>query len=320
MTRDEFISRVKEELMEMIPEELRDGLEIQDTMVLKSNDQKHHGLTFKREESDAAPTIYLDDAYARFTNGEELHTLTAELKDAYLQTLSMPEPQKIDFDYDKIKDKLTVRLLEIKRNRDFLATTPYMTVGHGLAMVCDIKMQDGDEGSWRATVTQSMLEGQNYDKRELFIAAMDNAQLIDPPILVDMGQALFTHEGENLLKRSEPLPPEDVSNMYVLSNTGGMLGSAVLFYPDTREHVAEILGEGYCVLPSSQHEVLIIPDSAGVDRGQLAEMVKQANQSVVEPKDVLTDNVFHYDRDEKKFELAMPQAEKGAFVAESGRC
>ena len=320
MTRDEFISRVKEELMEMIPEELKDGLEIQDTMVLKSNDQKHHGLTFKREESDAAPTIYLDDAYARFTNGEELHILTTELKDAYLQTLSMPEPQRIDFDYDKIKDKLTVRLLEIKRNRDFLATTPYMTVGHGLAMVCDIKMQDGDDGSWRATVTQSMLEGQNYDKRELFMAAMDNAQLIDPPILVDMGQALFTHEGENLLKRSNPLPPEDVSNMYVLSNTGGMLGSAVLFYPDTREHVAEILGEGYCVLPSSQHEVLIIPDSAGVDRGQLAEMVKQANQSVVEPKDVLTDNVFHYDRDEKKFELAMPQAEKGAFVAESGRC
>ena len=320
MTRDEFISRVKEELMEMIPEELREGLEIQDTMVLKSNDQKHHGLTFKREESDAAPTIYLDDAYARFTNGEELHSLTAELKDAYLQTLSMPEPQKIDFDYDKIKDKLTVRLLEIKRNRDFLATTPYMTVGHGLAMVCDIKMQDGDDGSWRATVTQSMLEGQNYDKRELFMAAMDNAQLIDPPILVDMGQALFTHEGENLLQRNEPLPPEDVSNMYVLSNTGGMLGSAVLFYPDTQEHVAEILGEGYCVLPSSQHEVLIIPDSAGIDRGELAEMVKQANQSVVEPKDVLTDTVFHYDRDEKKFELAMPQTEKGAFVAESGRC
>ena len=320
MTRDEFISSVKEELMEMIPEELRDGLEIQDAMVLKSNDQKHHGLTFKREESDAAPTIYLDDAYARFTNGEELHTLTAELKDAYLQTLSMPEPQKIDFDYDKIKDKLTVRLLEIKRNRDFLSGTPYMTVGHGLAMVCDIKMKDGDEGAWRATVTQSMLEGQNYDKRELFIAAMDNAQLIDPPILVDMGQALFTHEGENLLKRSEPLPPEDVSNMYVLSNTGGMLGSAVLFYPDTREHVAEILGEGYCVLPSSQHEVLIIPDSAGIDRGELAEMVKQANQSVVEPKDVLTDTVFHYDRDERKFELAMPQTEKGAFVAESGRC
>ena len=319
MTKNEFIRQVKEELGQMLPKEIAKDLDIQETMVLKTNDQEHHGLTFKRNEVEAAPTIYLDEAYDRFTEGEELHTITTELKDAYLNTLSMPEPQKIDFDYDNIKDKLTVRLLEIKRNHSFLESTPYMTVGHGLAIVCDIKMKDGDEGFWRATVTQSMLEGQNYDKRELFMAAMDNAQLIDPPILVEMGQALFIHEGENLLQRNEPLPPEDVSNMYVLSNTGGMLGSAVLFYPDTREHIAEILGEGYCVLPSSQHEVLIIPDSAGIDREHLAEMVKQANEVVVEPKDVLTDTVFHYDRDEKRFELAMPQTEKGTMVAEAGR-
>ena len=320
MIRDEFISHVKEELTQMLPEELTKDLDIQETVVLKSNDQKHHGLTFKKGESEAAPTIYLDDAYARFTEGEDLHTLTAELKDAYLGSLSMPEPQKVDLDYDRIKDNLTVRLLEIRRNREFLATTPYMTVGHGLAMVCDIKMDDGDKGSWRATVTQGMLESQNYDKRELFMAAMDNAQLIDPPILVDMNQALFVHEGENLMKRSEPLPPEDVSNMYILSNTAGMLGSAALFYPDTREHIAEVIGESYTVLPSSQHEVLIIPDSAGLPREDLAGMVKTANETVVEPKDVLSDNIFHYDRDEKKFELATPQAEKGAIVAESGRC
>jgi len=320
MTRDEFISRVKEELNQMLPEELTKDLDIQETVVLKSNDQKHHGLTFKRGESEAAPTIYLDDSYARFTEGEDLHTLTAELKDAYLGSLILPEPQKVDFDYDRIKDNLTVRLLEIRRNRDFLATTPYMTVGHGLAMVCDIKMDDGDKGSWRATVTQGMLESQNYDKRELFMAAMDNAQLIDPPVLVDMNQALFAHEGENLMKRGEPLPPEDVSSMYILSNTAGMLGSAALFYPDTREHIAEVIGESYTVLPSSQHEVLIIPDSAGIPREDLAGMVKTANEIVVEPKDVLSDNIFHYDRDEKKFELATPQAEKGAIVAESGRC
>jgi len=319
MTRDEFISRIKEELMEMLPQELTEGMEIQEAKVMKANDQTHHGLTFKREESDAAPTIYLDDAYSRFTQGEDLHTITAELRDAYINSLSMPEPQKVDFTYDNIKDKLTVRLLEIKRNRDYLATTPYMTVGNGLAMVCDIRMGDGNDGSWRATVTQSMLEMQDYDKRELFIAAMDNAQLIDPPILVDMSQALFTHDGENLMKRSEQLPPEDVSNMYILSNENGTLGSAALFYPGTREHIAEILGEGYSVLPSSQHEVLIIPDSAGVETEKLCEMVRQANQSVVEPKDVLSDNVFHYDRDEKQFGIVVPQTEKGAVVAESGR-
>ena len=73
--------------------------------------------------------------------------------------------------------------------------------------------------------------------------------------------------------------------------------------------------------PSGEsHEVILVPDTLDVKAKDLCEMVKQANQSVVEPKDVLTDTVFHYDRDEKKFELAMPQAEKGSMVAESGRC
>ena len=320
MTRDEFIGRVKEELLETLPVELTKNLDIQEMNVLKSNDQEHHGLTFKRGENEAAPTIYLDDAYARFTEGEDLHTLTEELKDAYLGSLGTREPQKMELDFERIKDNLTVRLLEIKRNRGYLANTPYMTVGNGLAMVCDIKMEDGIEGTWRATVTQSMLESQNYDKRELFMVAMDNAQHLDPPILVDMNQALFAREGENLMLRTEPLPSDEVDKMYILSNTAGMLGSAALFYPGTREHVAELLGESYSVLPSSQHEVLTIPDSAGIPREDLAGMVRSANETVVEPKDVLSDNIFHFDRDEKKFELVTPQAEKGSIVAESGRC
>ena len=75
----------------------------------------------------------------------------------------------------------------------------------------------------------------------------------------------------------------------------------------------------YTVLPSSQHEVLIVPDSAGLGRAELSAMVKQANREVVEPKDVLSDEIYHFDRDEKKFEIATPQAEKGNLVAEAGR-
>lgn len=319
MTRNEFMKQMKEELMGMLPEDLKRGLTIEEITVVKSNDQKHHGLTFRREDNEAAPTLYLDDAYSSFVRGADLHTLAAEMTDAYRNSLQMEQPQKVDFDMSNIEDKLTVRLLEIKRNRDYLAETPYMTVGHGLAMVCDIKMGDGRDGSWKATVTQSMLEAQKLDKRELFIVAMENAQKIDPPVLVDMSQALFGGENENLMLRKEPLDPGDVSNMFVLTNDSGALGAATLYYPQVREHIADVLGESYTVLPSSQHEVLIVPDSAGLGREELSAMVKQANREVVEPKDVLSDEIYHFDRDEKKFEIATPQAEKGNLVAEAGR-
>lgn len=160
MTKDEFIRQMIDELEQMLPEELKKDLEIQETTVIKANDQKHHGLTFKRDEVDAAPTIYLDDAYERLEGGEDIHTLASELMSAYVGSIGTKQPQKLDLDYEHIKDKVTVRLLEIRRNREYLATTPYMTVGNGLAMVCDIKMNDGNEGFWRATVTQSMLESE----------------------------------------------------------------------------------------------------------------------------------------------------------------
>lgn len=319
MTRSDFIRAMKDELMQMLPEEVKSGLELQEMNVTKSNDQELHGLAFKHKDMDAAPTIYLDDAYGRFTMGDDLHTLAAELKDVYLRSRDMAEPDKVDLSYDSIRDKLTVRLLEIKRNRNYLASTPYMTVGHGLAMVCDIKMDDGREGSWRATVTQNMLEDQNYDKRELFVAAMDNARVIDPPVLVDMGQAMFGSSVENLMLRNEQIPAEEVEQMYVLTNESGTLGAAALFYPDTREHIADVLGESYTVLPSSQHEVLIVPDSAGMSREELTAMVALANREVVEPKDVLSDNIYHFNKEERVFGIATAQAEKGSMVAEAGR-
>ena len=64
-----------------------------------------------------------------------------------------------------------------------------------------------------------------------------------------------------------------------------------LFYPGVQERIAGVFGEGYSVLPCSVHELIIIPDSAGVDRESMAAMVRDANRTVVEPKEVLSDNV-----------------------------
>ena len=87
--------------------------------------------------------------------------------------------------------------------------------------------------------------------------------------------------------------------MYILSNQSGVLGASALFYPGIQESIAEKLGESYYALPSSL-EIIIVPESAGIDKMRLGEMVKTANQNVVDEKDVLSDNVFRYDKDEKQ--------------------
>jgi hypothetical protein len=104
--------------------------------------------------------------------------------------------------------------------------------------------------------------------------------------------------------------------MYVLTNTSGSLGAAALFYPDVKDKAAELIGSDYYILPSSTHEVILVPDSAGINPKELCEMVKQANRTVVDEKDILSDNVYHYDKDSRDLSRVNPDREKADRVAE----
>ena len=70
------------------------------------------------------------------------------------------------------------------------------------------------------------------------------------------------------------------------------------------DDVADKLGENFYVIPSSVHEVIIIPDSAVDSYHALEEIIGQVNGTVLNPEDYLSDNAYHYDTETKVFELA----------------
>lgn len=56
-------------------------------------------------------------------------------------------------------------------------------------------------------------------------------------------------------------------------------------------------------MPSSIHEVLIVPDNGHFRLEDLQVMVKEVNENEVDEIDQLTDSVYHYDHKEHLFEL-----------------
>ena len=313
----EFIEIVKEELPDFLPDEVYKDLTIDDVEVSKMNDQKLHGLTFRPRGSDAAPTLYVDDLYERHQNGEDLGFLLIDLAERYEAERNASVPPDIDINWEKVRDNLSLRLLEKNRNIDFLSNMPYADVGNGLALIVDINMPGDMDGDWRIAVNHGVMEALKVDKETLFFTAMDDALVNDPPVLNDMTQALFSPDKDNLLDRSDPLEPADIGGMYVLTTETANLGAAALYYPNVKEKAAELLGSGYYVLPSSTHEVILVPDTAGHNEKDLCDMVKQANRTVVEPKDVLSDSVYHYDRDSRSLSKVDPDREKADRVAEA---
>ena len=106
----------------------------------------------------------------------------------------------------------------------------------------------------------------------------------------------------------EPLPGEPV--MMVATTEDSRMGASVIQYPGFLEQAAEVMGGDFFVLPSSIHEVLLVPDDGKARYRDLEAMVQSINESQVAPKERLSDHVYHYDQADRVFEMASKTASR----------
>ena len=78
----------------------------------------------------------------------------------------------------------------------------------------------------------------------------------------------------------------------IVTNEQTMDGAAVLFYPGYMDLIGEQLKGDYYILPSSVHEMLILPDDGGMTSHELKAMVVAVNDTEVQPAEKLAD-FFH---------------------------
>ncbi len=84
--------------------------------------------------------------------------------------------------------------------------------------------------------------------------------------------------------------------MYVLTNEEKFYGAAVLLYPHVLAHLGTLLKRNFFVLPSSVHECILVPDQGHYTRFELMKMVREGNQNQVEEEEILSYQVYYYDR------------------------
>lgn len=93
------------------------------------------------------------------------------------------------------------------------------------------------------------------------------------------------------------VPDVPDSPVYVCHNGTDYLGAAGAFVSrDVRKKIRDKIGGDYYVLPSSIHEVLIVPATSDLSPWELEHMVQTVNREVVAPEDRLSDTVFKVDK------------------------
>ena len=98
---------------------------------------------------------------------------------------------------------------------------------------------------------------------------------------------------------------EDVPvEMYVITNVYRISGAVAIFYKDVLRNLANQLDCDLYILPSSIHETILLPvTKKHVDVEELRKMVQEVNRTQVIDQELLSDNVYIYNRYKDRVEL-----------------
>ncbi|MDO4170600.1 MAG: DUF5688 family protein [Lachnospiraceae bacterium] len=215
--------------------------------------------------------------------------------------LNKDKIEKIMSSYENVKDRLIVRMVSSKENKEWLSNVPHHNV-EDMAAVYRIVLTKNEQGLTSIPFDNRLLAHYGITKKQLHEDAIESESKHYPlkiqcitEVLKGMADIPFG---------SEEIP------LFVATNELSLNGAGVITYPDFMEQASKRLKGDFYMLPSSIHEVLLIAESEAGDYHDLLDMVKEVNKTVVMPHERLTNNVYHYDSKEKIFEMAASYVER----------
>ena len=304
MNFDEFTNLMRERIRDYLPEEYADA-EVQVTETRKLN-HTYTALIVKREGQSIAASVDLDMLYDMLDDMsiEEVLEQAADLAQRQPEGLDVKEIE----DYEKAKERFFIRVSSAEENKELLAEVPHKEI-LGLAVTCHVLvgMEEAEMGS--TMVTNALLDKYGVTTDQLFEDAFINSQVLLPPSIEPMetmlgrmmGLGMEMEAPATLEAQLEDLDLENMG-MAVLTNRQAVNGAAVIFYPDLMEKIGDSQQVNFFILPSSTHEVILVPDNGTMALKDLEDMVRSINASEVSPKDRLSDTVLHYDHKEHLLE------------------
>lgn len=189
------------------------------------------------------------------------------------------------------KKSLFVKLVNTERNES-LVEQSISKEFLDLSAVVRVVLKMDKEGMASMALSKEDAEILGMTEEEIYAVALKNTLRLFPPKLMNLEGYVEMSIGAKLLF------VEDEVTTYILTNQKEVDGAFYLMSQELVGAIAEMLEDDLYILPSSVNEVLLVRASEledGVD--ELKEMVRDANETVVAEKDILSYNVYHYDKE-----------------------
>lgn len=295
-----FTQAVLNNLQEMLGE----NYSVFSQNVTKNNGVELTGVIAKRKGCNASPTIYINEFYHEGMVEQEIRQIADILYDDFQAAEFEDDVDLSDFiTFETAKKKLVFKLVHGEQNRELLKLIPHRLF-HNLAIVFYYTVQEAPfYGNAAILVYNTHMLRWGTDAEELYRIAMENTPVLFPSVIDSMQEVMRGILEEGLQEElKEEFPPagqireEMKMPMYVLTNRQKLYGAACMLYPGVLKAFGEQTGQDFYVLPSSVHEVILVPAGAGTDEASLREIVTEINRTQVAEDEVLADSIYYYNR------------------------
>lgn len=265
----------------------------------RNNHVAEDGLTILESGFNIAPTIYIQEYYDQLKNGISFLTVYKQILDTYYQYRPMDNIDTALFcDFNNMKHHIVYKLVHYERNRELLQQIPHIPF-LDLAIVFYCLIASTSSGTATILVQNSHLKLWNCNAQQLYELAKTNT----PKLLPSRFEKLST-----LLSDFFPAVSDDEDNIsdslifpiYVLSNESRFLGAACMLYDGLLEELSGMLDSDLYIIPSSVHEVLLVPSTAGMTLEDFNAMIQEVNSTQLEPEEILSDHLYFYMREKKQ--------------------
>lgn len=273
--------------------------------VTKNNGVVLRGLTVMQDDSNISPTIYLNNYYEEYINGRAtLINVVNDVMDTYHRNkVNQSVDMRYFLNYESVKQSIVYKLVNTEKNKTLLEDIPHIEF-LDLSIVFQCLIAQEDLGTASILIHNVHIKLWDITVEELYREAKENTQRLQGYEIKSMTDVLCeimkTEDLEEFDYEECKQELSDSVPMYVLSNKSRVEGAACMLYPNLIQDFADAIGSSFYIIPSSIHELLLLPAKEDRESREIKSMICEINDTQVSTEEILSYSLYFYDREEGK--------------------
>ena len=300
-----FIEKVKTEIHLLCG----DGYQIIMEPVPQNNGTEQTGIDIRKEQGEEMAHLCLDAYYEQYLAGMTVEEAARDIWDIFNSFEQSGVSEGLLNDFEKVKNKVVFSLVNYGMNKERLESMPYVPY-LDLAILFYVLLDRTENGERTAVITNKELAAWGTTKEELLRLARQNTPRLYMAEVNSLNDVMKSFVKDKKSKDFfDEFIGEEESSLYVLSNRHNVKGAAVILYDGLLKEMSKVLGHDLLILPSSVHEVLVMAYDKTMDFLSIRDMVEHINEVEVPVCDVLSDQIYRYNREKDQVSFLIEDME-----------